>query len=214
MNHQKIYDSIIIKAKSENRNRKDIRCYEDHHIIPKCLEGSDNKNNRILLTPREHYVCHKLLCYIYPQNTKIIYAFHLMTCMQKTKYNITSRDYELARFLRSNKSLSKETKEKLSIKSSGENNGMFENGEKISGEKNGMFGKHHTEKSIEKIKNSKRTESYWIKIENQNKLKKLRIETGKKYIHFKKQCPYCGLIGKGPNMARYHFNNCKLKNKI
>lgn len=24
-----------------------------------------------------------------------------------------------------------------------------------------------------------------------------------------KTCPHCNLVGKGPNMARYHFNNCK-----
>jgi hypothetical protein len=25
------------------------------------------------------------------------------------------------------------------------------------------------------------------------------------------ECPHCGKIGKGPNMKRYHFNNCKRK---
>jgi hypothetical protein len=25
-----------------------------------------------------------------------------------------------------------------------------------------------------------------------------------------KTCPHCGKVGKGPNMTRYHFNNCKL----
>lgn len=26
-------------------------------------------------------------------------------------------------------------------------------------------------------------------------------------------CPYCGLVGRGPNMTRYHFENCKYKDK-
>ena len=26
-----------------------------------------------------------------------------------------------------------------------------------------------------------------------------------------KSCPHCGLEGKGPNMTRYHFDNCKRK---
>jgi hypothetical protein len=26
-----------------------------------------------------------------------------------------------------------------------------------------------------------------------------------------KTCPHCGKIGKGPNMSRYHFNNCRAK---
>jgi hypothetical protein len=28
-----------------------------------------------------------------------------------------------------------------------------------------------------------------------------------------KQCPYCGLIGGAPQMAQWHFDNCKQKNK-
>lgn len=27
----------------------------------------------------------------------------------------------------------------------------------------------------------------------------------------KKTCPYCGFVGAGGNMTRYHFDNCKLK---
>jgi len=46
-----------------------------------------------------------------------------------------------------------------------------------------------------------------------------KSETNKKIISEKAKiqranepivvCPYCGLSGKGPNMKRYHFNNCK-----
>lgn len=28
------------------------------------------------------------------------------------------------------------------------------------------------------------------------------------------KCPYCELIGKGGNMKRYHFENCKMKNNF
>ena len=70
MDHRKIYDSIIEKARNENRIRKSYserkkenfvsQYYENHHIIPKCLGGSDKNENRVLLTAREHFVCHKL----------------------------------------------------------------------------------------------------------------------------------------------------------
>ena len=74
MNYQKIYSSIIENAKKENRiklrkNQSSYIYYEKHHIIPKCLNGTDEKNNLVLLTAREHYVCHKLLTRIYP-NTR------------------------------------------------------------------------------------------------------------------------------------------------
>jgi len=28
-------------------------------------------------------------------------------------------------------------------------------------------------------------------------------------VHYEKQCPHCKTIGKGGNMTRYHFDNCK-----
>ncbi len=34
---------------------------EKHHIIPKSLGGSNNKENIVRLTAREHFVCHMLL---------------------------------------------------------------------------------------------------------------------------------------------------------
>jgi hypothetical protein len=34
---------------------------------------------------------------------------------------------------------------------------------------------------------------------------------GKKYNMKKRECTSCGKIGCGPNMTRYHFENCKLK---
>lgn len=54
------YHSIIERAKSENRERHG-RYYEMHHIIPKCMNGSDDHDNLVLLTLREHFICHLLL---------------------------------------------------------------------------------------------------------------------------------------------------------
>lgn len=34
---------------------------------------------------------------------------------------------------------------------------------------------------------------------------------GKKYNMTEKVCPHCGIIGKGGNMTRFHFDNCKNK---
>jgi hypothetical protein len=96
MNHQKIYESIVENARKQNRTRNDNVYYEDHHIIPRCLGGSDDPHNKVLLTAKEHFVCHKLLTYIYKGNYKIYHAFHLMAFMNKRKYELTSRDYAYA----------------------------------------------------------------------------------------------------------------------
>jgi hypothetical protein len=55
------YFAIVNRSFSENRSRKDSRIYEQHHIIPKSCGGSDEPNNLVLLTPKEHYICHRLL---------------------------------------------------------------------------------------------------------------------------------------------------------
>jgi hypothetical protein len=104
MNHQKIYDDIIENAKSKNRkklrkNNPNYVYYEKHHIIPKCLNGNDEKHNLILLTGREHYICHKLLTYIYKDNRSIACAFFRMTFDKKGNRKISSRDYAYAKEL-------------------------------------------------------------------------------------------------------------------
>jgi hypothetical protein len=35
--------------------------------------------------------------------------------------------------------------------------------------------------------------------------------TGVKKVQIERECPHCGKQGKGPNMSRYHFDNCKHK---
>jgi hypothetical protein len=105
MNYQRIYDQIIDQAKKENRVYGKGVYYERHHIIPKCV-GGDGKNhqwkthpNITLLTAREHFICHKLLCLIYPNESKLKFALWAMS-NQKTisrDYKIGSREYEKIR---------------------------------------------------------------------------------------------------------------------
>lgn len=74
MRYEKIYNLIIERAKD-----RVIEGYvEKHHIIPKCLGGNNSKDNIVKLTFKEHFICHRLLCKIYPENEKIIYAFSSM----------------------------------------------------------------------------------------------------------------------------------------
>ena len=158
MDHQLIYNTIIQKAKIENRvklrkNQINYHYYESHHILPKCLGGKDDKDNLVLLTAREHYICHKLLTYIYKENPKIICAFHYMTYSKN--YNKTSRDYAYARELwiknmkgnipwnKGNLTKS-ETKEKQSISHIGKFHTIESKNkikESVKGNKNGMYKK-------------------------------------------------------------------------
>lgn len=93
MDYQKIYNQLIKRA--QNRTLEGYT--EKHHIIPKCLGGNNNKENIVELTAREHFLCHRLLCEIYPKVTKLWYALFLMAIGKQTiksKYKLDSRSYE------------------------------------------------------------------------------------------------------------------------
>lgn len=78
MNYKNIYDSLISKAKNRNLNGYKER----HHIIPKCMGGSNDKSNLVDLTPEEHYVAHQLLAKIYPDNHLLAKAAMVMICQR------------------------------------------------------------------------------------------------------------------------------------
>lgn len=94
--YTKWYFSIIEKSKNENRTRKDKIYYESHHIIPKCMNGTEE----VLLTAKEHYICHLLLCKMTEGTNKhkMINALIKMSfCKSKNQKRYTSRSFSLVR---------------------------------------------------------------------------------------------------------------------
>lgn len=55
------YKELIDFAKSQTRCKGDGNYYEKHHILPRCMGGTNDKNNLILLTLAEHVQAHYLL---------------------------------------------------------------------------------------------------------------------------------------------------------
>jgi len=119
MNYQKIYENIISNAKEQNRVKlkkydKNYIYYENHHILPKCLEGLNEEINLVLLTAKEHFISHKLLIKIHPGNRKLVDAFFFMIHgNQKQHYNATARDYEQSINLKNKTPISEETLQKM-----------------------------------------------------------------------------------------------------
>lgn len=64
MNYRKLYEELITRA----IGRKQGGYVEHHHIIPRCLGGSNHPSNIAILTAREHYIAHLLLAKIYPDH--------------------------------------------------------------------------------------------------------------------------------------------------
>ena len=95
MDYKKIHDNLIEKAK----NRKLEGYVEKHHIIPKCMNGTNESNNLVELTAREHFLVHWLLYEMYPENSDLRYAFWSMcrNSDNQQRYKPSSRVYEYAK---------------------------------------------------------------------------------------------------------------------
>jgi hypothetical protein len=93
------YHAII-----NNRKKKsaDINEYQEiHHILPRSIGGSNDLENLIALSSREHFVCHYLLTKMYPVGTcewyKMQHAFMMMAASANGKRYMNSRLYEACR---------------------------------------------------------------------------------------------------------------------
>ena len=78
MNYEKHYHTLITRAKNRTLNEG----YETHHIVPRCLGGSDEHTNLARLTPEEHYTAHLLLVKIH-NDPRLIYAARMMIVSSK-----------------------------------------------------------------------------------------------------------------------------------
>lgn len=68
--------------------------FEKHHILPRCLGGSDFKENLVLFTGREHFFAHVLLTKIYPEHNGLKFALHRMATDKTPRgYKVSSRIY-------------------------------------------------------------------------------------------------------------------------
>jgi hypothetical protein len=106
--YSKWYFNIIDNAK----NRSQLGYVEKHHIIPKCIGGSNDHYNLVKLTAREHFICHLLLIKMTVGKHKSKMAFaarsmiHLTNKKQEKNrdFKVTSRIFE---FLRKSQSKTK-----------------------------------------------------------------------------------------------------------
>jgi hypothetical protein len=74
MNYLEIYNKLVRKAQARS-----VDSYtERHHIIPRCIGGTDDKENIVRFTPEEHFLAHQLLVKIYPNEPKLVLAVRYM----------------------------------------------------------------------------------------------------------------------------------------
>jgi hypothetical protein len=94
--YNKWYNQIIDRAK----NRVLKPPFERHHIRPRSLGGTDDRENIAFITPREHFICHWLLIKMTTgeEHYKMLNALRMMRAenlgQKRYQTKITSRVYE------------------------------------------------------------------------------------------------------------------------
>lgn len=206
---------------------------EKHHIIPKSMGGTDLSQNLVILTAREHFICHWLLTKMVDSKKHQYQMWNAFSCMLyrevpgKSRYKVTGRVFE-------------------NIKTAGSKIKSW----KMSGEKNPMFGKTHSAEARFKISISqlgqKRSEEACKNI-SLSRLGKLKTEShknslkeswaknkesrsGKNHPGYGKEldaerkekirqsvlsmplhtCEHCGKTTTKGNYKRWHSDNCKV----
>jgi hypothetical protein len=65
---------------------------EGHHVVPRCIGGTDN-DGIAYLTPEEHYIAHLLLVKIYPNEPKLVYAANAMSTYKLNGRRLNNKSY-------------------------------------------------------------------------------------------------------------------------
>ena len=139
MNYEKIYYDLVLSAKLYP---KESDYYENHHIKPRSMGGSDDESNLVKFTGRQHYIAHWLLYKIY-KNKQMAAAWNRMCSKSNNQMRYNSHTYSYAR-------------EALAIEMSKSHSGK---GNPMYGTTSPFLGKKHTPKTLEKMSNAAKGKS-------------------------------------------------------
>lgn len=234
MNYLSVYDSLIIKRKSNPVSNDEYS--ELHHIIPKCQGGDNSFDNLVRLTAKEHYVAHHLL-YKHYRTPSLAHAwFSMLRCDLNQKRYYSAKRHEIAKQAHI---------ETLKITMVGENNPFY--------------GKTHSEQSRKQMSESasawyatndipKEKVDRWIKnvakkpasdkqkaaasansrgkivLKNVNTGESIHVDKSKKILYDENvwknpaaisqkrdTCMYCHVTTVSGNIKRWHNDKCKKK---
>lgn len=137
MFYQRIHDQIIDKY----RGITPIGYFEIHHIIPRCMGGSNDPSNLVKLPAREHFIVHQCLAKIHKGafGGKLIVAAFLMS--KDGKHG--SRDYAWlrAQYQEVNRINNLGNKRSLGFKHSAETRALWSRQRKGKAQRHGPTGK-------------------------------------------------------------------------
>ena len=208
MDYNNLYNNLIANAKSRNTPKGKGVIVESHHIVPTACGGVDTKNNKVNLTLREHYICHLLLAKIFKGTEYYAKMCRAVVAMSQ-RGSKNSRAYAKIREdhiqnLR-NQVISEKQKQAISRANTGNKSRR--------GHKNSPEHIEILRQSRLGSKHSQETRNRWS-LNRKGKPAHNKGVTGIiTFTQKTKECPHCGKIGGGSMMTRWHFDNCKFKEK-
>lgn len=225
MNYLNIYNKLMMMRKE---NPSDSEYTERHHILPKCMGGTDEADNLVTLSAKEHFVAHHLL-YKHYKTAKMAHAwFMMLRCDPNQKRFFTARQHENAKIAHINA---------LKVSMKGKENPFYgkshtaETKAKISkGNKGRKKSQSEIDNWIEKVASIPKTDEHKAKIGRKNMVMLQNVDT-KEIIRILKseinslegtwvnpskgkseqkyKCDYCGVRTNKGNLKRWHNENCK-----
>lgn len=198
MNYQKIHDQIIERAKVRNLTDRKKIYFETHHIIPRCLGGTDDSCNKVNLLAREHFLIHWLLHRIYPDNAKLSWAFFRCTQFNQARerFTISSRTYAEA----------KECKRKHDYETDRISQVECEHCHKVTRHS------HHNQFHGERCKHNPNQSAEELVRRKEFSVSRTKLQVGKKHkkhkLPKKYQCIHCHNLFAMNVLNKFHNDNC------
>ena len=172
-------------ATGRQRGCKRKRGFDLHHAVPVFMNGSEDDSNKSLLTPREHYLAHRLLTKIYPDSKSAHNTVWMMSNVNGT-YRVSSRAYQAAR-------------NRFANDLSARNRKLVKTGDHHwQSDKARWFISDRNQKNLDAGTHPFQTEA--VKSGARNRMSKDNSEIV--------ACPHCGKTGGKNVMIRWHFDNC------
>ncbi|UYD59691.1 hypothetical protein JNMOADIG_00179 [Aeromonas phage avDM5] len=218
------------KGRARGNDRRCINFYvERHHIVPRCMNGSDDDNNMVFLTAAEHFVAHQLLVKIFPENHSIVHAAKILmgSCNSNNKQFewLRKRAIKTSIEFHTGKKRSKETRDKISKALKGKKRSKTSDQHRLNLSK-ALKGRQFTEDHRQKLSSRIINEEWRDKISKANYGKKLSDEQLEKHKALmaspemsmklkesaknspKYTCAHCGITTNRGNHNRWHGDNC------
>ena len=158
MNYLEAYTNLLSKYGTSSKSKTEYQ--ERHHIIPKSLGGDNSPENLVYISARVHFICHRLLCRIHPENHKLKFAWWSM-CNQLSgdvnrTYKVTSRTFQTAKenFAVANSVLHK-GKTISAVNIEAQRIRLTNNNIHKGGKESHLYGTHRTQSVKDAIRNTK-----------------------------------------------------------